>query len=346
MVDNKSQTNSLVSRLTITQQMKKITFIALIPVILWSCKKEEPHKNTNCGILSEISCEDPLSDSNLNIRVTDIDFNPTNSNQILYVLHRELLGIHELRIIDLTHCTDKKIFSDSYPINDIDWSYKQRIVFNRQGNVYTLDTKGNDLTKEPFLFGAMIPTITADTIYSATWSPDGTKLLCTGRADSGYRIWIKDMETKQMQISYPNVLLPQNYSWYAPNHVGFRFTNHPMLEAYRISTSTFEPVGLFGEAAQYFDYNTSNDELIWTPIFPFEGPKAIYSMNLQSGQSEQISADCINRNHTKVKISNDGKRIASICNYKTETSGWYLPNQRLVIMKSDGTEERVIQIPQ
>lgn len=276
--------------------------------------------------------------------IVELEFNPNNANQIIYVKWDSKVNLHEIRLVDLEKGTDLRLFSDSKKIFWLDWSVKNKILFARDSFIYTMNVDGSHVESIGFPYMPVLSPVSYYQ-YQAVWSPDGNKALTSYSEGGQYHIQIKNINNDELFDTIPPLSLPNNCLWYAENYAGLFFnTNSQTIQALNLQSFMLENIGTYSEFPGRFDYHHASGNIVYIPWPLFEGPKPVKSYNIQTGQSVQLSSTCPNRDYRFVKISTDGKRVAATCYYVEKIGGKCIKKESIFVMDADGKNERRITI--
>lgn len=311
--------------------------IILACLFFFSCKKDPPIpviENTDCLNLRYNNISAYLNWPGIDTVYNMPRFNPSNSNEIIYVQGITSANKSYLVKRNLSNGQETQIISGIW--RRPDWSSKDWIVFNHADNeVWKIKSNGDSLTL-----------LTSDMQggHNAVWNPDGNKIAFVKQVNSTNYNIVCDVNGYHLDtIPYFGFYL-NKWSNDGLNICALASDRANVVCENVTSHQIFQPTG------NVLDASSSNliygDAIDWTPDTKYlfwANPYGIYRTDVTTKQTIKIKTACNSKYYAAISISGDGKKIiAQRTDQKVENNILYVKNG-LSIMDIDGKNEILIK---
>ncbi len=310
----------------------KIKFsILLICLFFFTCKKDPPilsltNNNTDdCLNLQSTTIAAYLNWPDIDTTYNVPRFNPSNSNEIVYVQGIISSGKSYLVKRNLITGQETQIISDVWQRPD--WSVKDWIVFNHADNqVWKIKSNGDSLTS-----------ITTTGGLNAVWSSDGSKIAYAQEVSA--TIQITDVNGNYLDsLPFFAVYLSR---WSCDGNY-ICATAHDHINAVYQNVSTGQEV----QPTNNTNNNTQITWMDWTPDTKFiiwANPTGIYKTNISTKETIKLKKSCNGSYYISISVSPDGNKIiAQRVDQKIENQNLYTKSG-LSLINIDGTNEVIIK---
>jgi Tol biopolymer transport system component len=311
----------------------KIKFsILLVCLLFFTCKKDSPvsppvNNTTDCLNLQSTNVAATLNWPDIDTVYNVPRFNPTNSNEIVYV--QGIVSTSKTYLVkrNLSTGQETQIISDVWQRPD--WSVKDWIVFNHADNqVWKIKSNGDSLT---------LITTNLQNGFNAVWSPDGNKIAYAQEALA--TILITDVNGNYVD-SLPYFALYLSRWSCDGNYICA--TAHDHINAVYQNVYTKQIVQPTN--------NTNNNMQItwmdWTPDTKFiiwANSTGIYKTNVSTKETIKLKNACNSKYYTSVSVSPDGQKIiAQRADQKLAHDTVYIKDG-LSLIDIDGKNEVIIK---